>query len=225
MQIKKIHPWQVSLREALALQERLKHKLTISGEITSFRYVLGCDVAYGRGGIVVAAAVLMDMEKNIILEYKTATGITSFPYIPGLLAFREGPFILRALKRIRGPVDFIVFDGHGIAHPSRMGIASHIGLHIDVPSIGVAKSILIGHADEPGRKKGEFSFIYLEEERVGVCLRTRDGVKPVYVSPGNRIGIIEAKDAILKISKHFRIPEPLRHAHMIAGMRLRALVV
>ncbi len=222
MEIKTIHPWKVSIKEALKIQEDLRKWLVLCGGIRSYRYVVGCDVAHGSGGIVVACAVLMDMEKSTIIEYRTEAGVTTFPYIPGLLAFREGPFILSALKKIRGYVDFVIMDGHGIAHPRRMGVASHIGLHIDVPCIGVAKSILTGKADEPDKRRGSFTFIYHENEKVGVSLRTRDGIKPVYISPGNRSGILESKDAILRICGKLRIPDPIRHAHMIAGEILRS---
>lgn len=224
MKIKKIHPWNVSPKEAIRIQEELKNHLILKGEIKGFRYVAGCDVAHGKGGIVVACAVLMDMEKGIVIEYAIAEGTASFPYIPGLLAFREGPFILRALRRIKGDVDFVITDGHGIAHPRRMGIASHIGLHIGVPCIGVAKTILTGYVEEPDKRRGSFSFIYDSGEIIGVCLRTKDDIKPVYISPGNRLGIIESKDAILRISTKFRIPEPLRHAHMIAGKTLGSIL-
>lgn len=140
-----------------------------------------------------------------------------FPYIPGYLAFREAPAILKALSRVKTRIDLLMIDGHGIAHPRRMGIASHIGVIKDIPTIGVAKSLLVGKFEEPGYKRGSYSLLKDGDEVIGVTLRTRDGVKPVFVSIGHRVSLDSAITITLKSTKGYRIPEPTRIAHIEVG--------
>jgi deoxyribonuclease V len=135
------------------------------------------------------------------------------------LAFREGGVIIKAIENIKSLPDLIIFDGHGIAHPRSLGIASHIGVLLDIPTIGCAKEILCGEYKEPGKIKGDFEYIYMSKKKVGVILRTRNYTKPVFVSPGHRVGIIQAKDIVLRCCLKYRIPEPLREAHRLTRIK------
>jgi deoxyribonuclease V len=151
-----------------------------------------------------------------LIEETYAVTETLFPYIPGFLSFREGPVIINALKGLRKKPDIILFDGQGIAHPKGLGIASHIGVLLNAPTIGCAKSRLVGTYEEPGTKKGAYSSLLFIEEIVGAVLRTKDNVKPLFVSPGHRIDIQGSIDIVLACSQKYRIPEPLRRADFIS---------
>src|SRR5690606_30679403 len=143
---------------------------------------------------------------------------TSFPYIPGLLSFREGPAIMQALESITAQPDLLLFDGQGIAHPRRLGIASHIGVLTDMPSIGVAKSRLRGQVREPlGPQKGDWMPLWDKEEIIGAALRTREGVKPIFVSSGHRVSLESAIDFVMACTTRYKLPETTRHAHRLAS--------
>jgi deoxyribonuclease V len=149
------------------------------------------------------------------LDTATAQGPTSFPYVPGLLTFREGPILLRAFARLTTRPDLIIFDGHGFAHPRRFGLASHLGYLLDIPSIGCAKSVLIGEYREPDWRAGSFAWLIHQGERIGAAVRTRDGRRPVYVSVGHRMGLANALRIVLSVVTKFRIPEPTRIADIM----------
>jgi deoxyribonuclease V len=150
------------------------------------------------------------------LDVATATGRTSFPYIPGLLTFREGPILLKAFQKLEMKPDVMIFDAQGIAHPRGLGLASHMGICLDLPSIGCAKTPLFGKFTMPGRRKGNFEWIRVEEKKVGAALRTRDGVNPLFVSPGHRLDLRTSIQIVLACCRGFRIPEPLRLAHQLS---------
>lgn len=216
MLVKSLHTWDVSPREAVHIQESLRGEVLLRGAVHSLRWVAGCDVAYHPSRPeLIGGAVVWDVVKKIILEAHWVKGEVEFPYVPGLLSFREVPVILEALSRIRGRVQVVLVDGHGAAHPRGMGIASHLGLHLDVPTVGCAKSSLVGRWDLPGPRKGEHSWIFLDGMKVGAVLRTRDRVRPVFVSPGHRIGLQGALKVVLSCLGGRRIPEPLREAHLL----------
>jgi deoxyribonuclease V len=183
--------------------------------------VAGVDVSYDtRTPTVYAAVVLMRLHDHEILETATATRPATFPYIPGLLSFREAPAVLQAVTRLTRRPDCLLCDGQGIAHPRRFGLACHLGLLLDLPSIGCAKSILVGEYQEPPEKRGGFRMLIDRGERVGIILRTRDGVEPVYVSPGYRMSTQQAREIVLKATGRYRVPEPTRQAHLLVN-RLR----
>ena len=165
-----------------------------------------------------AAAVVWSIERGRVVEVAVAAKESSFPYVPGLLSFREGPVVLEVLSRLSVPVDAVMFDGHGIAHPRGFGLAAHLGLWLDVPTLGVAKSRLCGTNYEPRRKAGSKSVLHYKGDKVGFVLRTRDGTKPVYVSHGNNLGLAGAVRLTLRCCRGRRLPEPTRLAHIAAGM-------
>jgi len=211
----------IDLAAARRIQERLRRRVILDDEfldIREIKTVAGCDVAYDRyGKRVFAAVVVMEAGSFTVVEKVTFSGRASFPYIPGFLSFREGPVLLAAIKRLKTEPDVFLFDGQGIAHPRRMGIACHLGVILDKPSIGCAKTHLYGSYDEPAGGRGASSFIQDERgRRLGLVLRTRTGVKPVFVSPGHRCGVKMAGEVVMFWARKYRLPEPLRLAHILA---------
>jgi len=180
--------------------------------------VAGADVSYSRTTDRYFAAVIVmrypDME---VVEESTASGSSSFPYIPGLLTFREGPITLEAFRKLKHKPDVLIFDGQGVAHPRGFGIASHMGVLLGIPSVGCAKSVLVGDYKEPAKRRGSSSPLVYKGAEVGRALRTRDGVKPVYVSAGHMVDLSFACELVLKCSKGYRLPEPTRKAHILVN--------
>lgn len=186
------------------------------------RLVAGADVSHDRGSDRFhAAVVLLSLPGLETVEEATAEGRSPFPYVPGLLSFREGPLLLRAFRRLRGKPDLVLFDGHGIAHPRGIGIASHMGLLLGIPSIGCGKSLLVGEFDPPGPRRGDWTPLRHEGRRVGAALRSRAGTKPIFVSPGHAIGHAAALRWVLRCGEGYRVPAPVRRAHLLAN-RLRS---
>jgi len=221
MKVRKLHPWDVSPAEAIRIQEALRRRLDLGETRRPTETVAGVDVSYDtRTPTVYAAVVLMRLDDHEILETATATRPATFPYIPGLLSFREAPAVLQAVTRLTRRPDCLLCDGQGIAHPRRFGLACHLGLLLDLPSIGCAKSVLVGEYQEPPEKRGGFRMLIDRGERVGIILRTRDGVEPVYVSPGYRMSTQQAREIVLKATGRYRVPEPTRQAHLLVN-RLR----
>jgi deoxyribonuclease V len=182
--------------------------------------VAGIDVGFpgGRGRAAVAVLSLPDLR---LVDSTQAEADALFPYIPGLLAFREGPVILAALEKLSLVPDLLIFDGHGLAHPRRMGIATHIGVLLDLPSIGCAKSRLVGTHHEPSPTRGAQAHLYNEALVIGTVLRTQERVNPVYVSVGHRIDLERAIDFVLRCCTRYRLPEPVRCAHRLASSKRR----
>jgi len=210
-----IHPWNVSPKEGIAIQKRLAERIVRESSFRSPSTIAGVDVAYG-GGIGRAAAVLLNYPDLCVIDQVVARRPLTFPYVPGLLSFREGPVVMEALALLPKPPDLLMFDGQGIAHPRRLGIASHIGLLVDRPSIGCAKTRLVGSYEEPGRERGSMSLLHEGEEVIGAVLRTRSDVKPVFVSSGHRIGLQDAVQIVLDCGRGFRLPEPVRLADKLS---------
>jgi deoxyribonuclease V len=213
------HRWDLDRREAIAVQERLATRVVRRDQFGPVRTVAGVDVGFVAGDSVVkaAVAVLSFPGLDLIVE-ATAQLPTPFPYVPGLLSFREGPAILAAIARLGMQPDLYLFDGQGIAHPRRLGIASHIGVRLDVPTIGVAKSRLIGDASERlPVEKGAWVSLWDDGEVVGGLVRTRTAVNPVYVSIGHRVSLQSAVRYVLACTTRYKLPETTRHAHRIAS--------
>jgi deoxyribonuclease V len=214
------HRWDLSPREAVALQRELAPRVVTSGSPGPVRLVAGVDISVGgrfgrspgRGAVVVLSYPGLEPIEQSVIE-KAAT----FPYIPGLLSFREIPVLLPAFGQLGSAPDLLVVDGQGWAHPRRMGLASHLGLLLDVPTIGCAKSRLIGQFEGLGEVRGSFAYLYDRNEKVGAAVRTRAGTKPVCVSVGHRIGLDEAVDWVLGLAPRYRVPEPTRLAHQAAA--------
>lgn len=212
--------WPRTVAEARALQERLRDRVVARGGPRRVRLVAGADLAYRADGRWAwAAVVLVSLADGRIVESATAAGPPPFPYIPGYLSFREGPLVLAAFDRLAARPDLWLFDGHGLAHPRRFGLASHLGVLLDIPSIGCGKSRLVGEHEEPGPQRGDWSPLRMDGRTVGAVLRTRAGVKPIFVSTGHRIGLRPAMRWVLACSR-FRVPEPIRLAEALVE-RLR----
>ncbi|MFH1010818.1 MAG: deoxyribonuclease V [bacterium] len=207
-----------SAQEARGLQEMLRQRVQIVPLPSQVQTVAGVDVScdkdskWGVGGVVVC-----DAETLRVLEQASFHGPLSFPYIPGYLSFRELPLVLPAFERLSQKPDLVICDAQGLAHPRRFGLACHLGVALDCPSIGCAKSLLVGRYKEPGRERGARVPLMFEGEVVGTVLRTRTGVAPVYVSVGHRITLEEATDWILRITPSYRLSEPIRWAHKLVN--------
>lgn len=201
--------------EAKAIQRRLRVNVRIVPLKKTPRLVAGVDAAFTDKKII-AAACLYSFPELVPLEDVHVEEAISFPYIPGLLSFREGPAIIRAIKQLSRRPDVIIFDGQGIAHPEGMGIASHIGVLLHVPTIGCAKSRLVGDYREPGRAKGKFTALTYHDRIVGAVLRTRGNVRPVFISPGHLIDQKGAVRIVLQCTGKYRLPEPVRRADALS---------
>ena len=216
-----IHPWNVSPREAIEIQKNLAPLLRLTNLPQPVRHVAGTDVSASKGSTRVwAGAVVCSYPDLHVLEEAWSEGKSSFPYIPGLLSFREIPVLLEALSRLKTRADVILCDGQGIAHPRRMGLASHLGLLLERPTIGCAKRRLFGEFSNLNQEKGSFSYLLHKDRVLGAAARTRTGVKPVFVSPGDRITLEESLEIVFVCSPKYRIPEPVRRAHNLVT-RLR----
>jgi len=255
-----VHPWDLPYHEAVAWQRRLRRRLRTDRplDIAALRTVAGADVAYeprrrhrrGPGGNAaaptarfVAAVVVMRLPHLEVAETAAAAAETSFPYIPGLLSFREGPALQGAFARLSRRPDVVVFDGQGIAHPRGLGLAAHLGILLGCPAVGCAKSRLYGVTrGEPAARRGSRRAILAPQgpvrrrgghgtevlpfqpgERIGTLLRTRDGVKPVWVSCGHLVDLPSAERLILRTTRGYRLPEPIRAAHRLVNTELRRI--
>jgi deoxyribonuclease V len=206
-------PKTFSIAQARDLQVRLREKVRIATLQKEPKYVTGVDAAFS-GDAVFAAACLYLFPELDLLEERSAVLKLSFPYVPGYLAFREGPAIMAALALLTRRPDLILVDGQGIAHPRGIGIASSLGVLSGIPAIGCAKSRLVGEYEEPRGKKGDWSPLRFEDKTIGAVLRTRDNTRPLYISPGHKIDLESSIRLVLACTGAFRIPEPLRCADM-----------
>jgi len=221
MRIVHRHKWQVTTTEAKEIQIELAAEVLRVGYVYAPRLIAGVDISVnrwdktGRGAVVVLN--YPDLE---IVEIKAVTDKITFPYVPGLLTFREAPLILAAFEEITTTPDLVIVDGQGIAHPRRMGLAAHLGLCLGIPTIGCAKSRLCGESEEPAVEQGSRTELLDNGEVIGVVLRTRAGVKPVYVSIGHMIDLDGAVRWTAACCRGYRLPEPTRLAHQAAGGNL-----
>lgn len=207
------HPLNITPKEAICIQRRLAGAVRHVKPKKKIRTVAGVDVAFSRDDKkCFAAVVVWDITLKTIIETQTASKEINFPYVPGLLTFREAPAVLAALKKLKHTPDAIMYDGHGIAHPRRFGIAAHLGVLVGLPTIGCAKSRLVGEYRQPGPRRGSRTLLKDKGETIGVVLRTRDNVKPVFVSVGHKIDLETAVDTVLACSIGYRLPEPTRLA-------------
>jgi deoxyribonuclease V len=227
-----LHRWDLSPREAIAVQRELAALVVRKGGPARgrracpepSRRVAGVDCSIHRAEKRgTGAVVVLSYPELEVVEAAVAEAALSFPYVPGLLSFREVPLLREAFRKLRGPVDLLLVDGQGYAHPRRFGLACHLGLLLDVPAIGCAKSRLLGEHAEPARAAGSRSDLVDEGEVIGTVLRTRDGVKPLFVSSGHRIGLAEAEAWVLRCCRGYRLPEPTRLAHQAAAGRTSSI--
>jgi deoxyribonuclease V len=212
------HRWDLSPAEAKALQLELAERVIAETTFdpSEVQTVAGVDVSI-RKGVARAAAVVLKLTDLKPVDCAVSEAPATFPYIPGLLTFREGPTVLRALERLTIWPDLLIFDGQGIAHPQRIGLAAHMGVILDHPSIGCAKSRLTGTHAEPGNEVGDWEPLIDAGEVVGAVVRSRAGVKPLYVSIGHRVDLVTAIDLVLQCTRGYRLPETTRYAHRVAG--------
>lgn len=217
-----MHDWKLDVPGAMELQRRLAGQVSRSGGDITPRFVAGVDVSVERErGTASGAVVILEYPDFEVAEVKVIEGRVDFPYIPGLLSFRESPLILEACEQLSITPDLVLVDGQGLAHPRRFGLACHLGLFLDRPTIGCAKSRLCGRHDVPGVEPGDYADVVDEGEVVGVALRTRPGTNPVYVSIGHRIDLQSAIHWVMACCRGYRLPEPTRLAHLAAGGQLK----
>lgn len=218
MRVQALHGWDVSVAQAREIQLSLAKKVVAEDKVVSPHLIAGIDISSPDAqGVARGAAVILSYPAFDIVEVKEAQSKISFPYVPGLLSFRETPLILAACEKLINVPDLILIDGQGIAHPRRFGLASHVGLLLDLPTIGCAKSILCGHHQPMGEEAGSSAELLDKGEVIGAALRTRSGVKPIYVSVGHRIDLASALQWVMKCCLGYRVPEPTRLAHLAAG--------
>jgi deoxyribonuclease V len=215
MIVKELHPWKVTTAEAREIQERLRHRVCFDPPSGNFRLIAGADVSYNKfSPDLYASVVVIDLETRATIEELGIKEPAGFPYVPGLLSFREAPPLLRLFGRLRTRPDAVVCDGHGYAHPRRFGLACHLGLLLDLPTLGCAKTRLIGDYAPPPTRRGGQSPLREGEEIIGAVLRTRSGVQPVFVSVGHRMSLELACEIVLGLCPRFRLPETTRRAHL-----------
>jgi deoxyribonuclease V len=214
LKMRELHSWKVGVEEAIRIQESLRSRIILTEAFSEVKTIGGGDVGYSKNrDLLLGAIVVLSFPKMETVDSATAYGKIPFPYIPGLLSFREGPILIKTFQKLKMKPDVMIFDGQGIAHPRGFGLASHLGLWLDLPSIGCAKTHLTGEFALPRLSKGSFELIRKDGKRVGAILRTRDNVKPLFISPGHRIDLQTSIKLILATCQKFRIPEPLRIAH------------
>jgi deoxyribonuclease V len=216
-----LHSWDLTRGEAVEVQRRLRNLVRLQPLTRPVRAIAGADISYNKfSEFVYAGIVVLSLPDLRIVETAGVRSVSKFPYVPGLLSFREAPSLLEAWEKLKTKPDVLMLDGQGIAHPRRFGIACHVGVLLDLPTIGCAKSILVGKYGELGLVAGNRSPLVDRGEQVGVALRTKNKVAPVYVSPGHLIDLDSAIDLVLRSTTKYRLPEPTRQAHLLVN-RLR----
>jgi deoxyribonuclease V len=215
MKIKPLHSWELSPKEAALLQRSLAEQVKVSPCAFPIRTVAGTDISYSKiDNRLFAAVVVIDVATQKILETASHVEEAKFPYVPGLLAFREIPPLLEAFRKLKQCPDAVVCDGQGIAHPRKMGLASHLGLWLDLPTIGCAKTRLIGEYAEPEAAQGSLTPLSFKGEAVGVVFRSKKKTRPLFISPGHKMDSLGCVELIKRCLRGFRLPEPTRLAHL-----------
>ena len=218
MIISYLHPWDVSYKEAVRIQKSLRDKVNLKKIDKKIEYIAGLDVSYAKGSnIMWAGVVVLDFPSLNKAEERWSQRKVSFPYIPGLLSFREIPVLIDALRKLEIEPDLIFCDGQGIAHPRGLGLASHLGILLKKSTIGCAKSHLVGFYNEVGEGKGSYAYLIYQNRTIGAVVRTRSKVKPIYVSPGYGVMLDDCIKFVLETCSKYRIPEPTRQAHLLVN--------
>ena len=225
VRLQQLHDWNLTTAEARDLQTRLAMEVFRNGSVIAPCFIAGVDVSIRKSrGTGTAAVVVLEYPELNLVETKIMQGEIDFPYVPGLLSFREAPLILQACKQLTHTPDLIIVDGQGIAHPRRLGIAAHLGLFFDIPTIGCAKSRLCGTYREPSLEAGNYEELFDDNEPIGVVLRTKYNTNPLYISIGNKIAIEDAIFWVMRCCRGYRLPEPIRLAHEAAGGNLKTTI-
>jgi len=218
MDILDLHPWNVTHEEAVKIQKCLRDKVILKRIDKKINYIAGLDVSYAKGANAVwAGVVVLDFPSLVKIEEEWIQKKVSFPYIPGLLSFREIPALLEVLRKIEVEPDLIFCDGQGIAHPRGIGIASHLGVLLHKPTIGCAKSRLVGEFDPVGQDRGDYVYLRYQNRVIGAVVRTRSRVKPIFISPGYGVMLQDCIRFVLETCPTYRIPEPTRQAHLLVN--------
>ena len=232
MRVKQLHPWRVTPGEARKIQQQLRQQVIMADAFDEIRTVAGVDIGIKRdrekkeheltksrreSEIAKAAVVILSNPELELIDQVRVEQPIELPYIPGLLSFRESPSIIAAFEKLSTEPDLIIADGQGIAHPRRFGIASHLGLILDKPTIGCAKSRLYGRHSQPGIEAGSYAYLYDKDDIIGAAVRTRKNVNFVYISVGHKISLQSAIHYTLKCCRNYRLPQPTRLAHQVAG--------
>ncbi|MFC1955819.1 deoxyribonuclease V [Chloroflexota bacterium] len=222
MEVGKLHGWQVNTAQALEIQMRLANQVSGITEVINPCFIAGVDISVKRErGTATAAAVVLSYPELRLVETQMVKEELDYSYVPGLLSFREAPLILAACEKLTVTPDLVMVDGQGIAHTRRMGLASHLGLFLNTPTIGCNKSRLCGSHEEPGMEPGDYSELVDRDEVIVAVLRTKLAVNPVYVSIGHKIDLQTAINWVLECCRGYRLPEPTRLAHLAAGGNLK----
>ena len=213
-----MHAWDVSPKEAIEIQKALQTHVRLSDDFGEIKTVAGVDVGFEDNNTITRAAIaVLDFNTLEVVETAIARRPTTFPYVPGLLSFREVPCVLEAMLKLSAEPDLLLCDGQGIAHPRRFGIAAHLGLLLDIPAVGVGKSRLTGTHETVPLEKGSSVPLMDKGEQIGVVLRTRTNVSPLYISPGHRVSVDTAYQLVMHCVTKYRLPETTRHAHRLAS--------
>jgi deoxyribonuclease V len=218
IQVRRLHPWRVSQEQAVEIQKSLRSRVRVEKPCSPLRYVAGADAASSkRTDRVWAGVAVLRYPELEVLEERWLQGKSRFSYVPGLLSFREIPLLLKVMEQLQTEPDVILCDGQGIAHPRGFGLACHLGLVVEKPTIGCAKSRLVGKFSEVGAVKGSYADLWHEKQVVGAVARTRSGVKPLFVSPGHRMTLEASLKIVFGCCKKYRVPEPIRRAHALVN--------
>ena len=218
-----LHRWDLTPKEAVALQKELRDRVIVAPPDAPIRTVAGADISFNKfSSTIYAAIVVVDVETLAVVEERGVVTETRFPYVPGLLSFRETPALLEAWALLEQTPDAVMIDGHGYAHPRRFGVACHVGLLVGRPTVGAAKSVLVGRYDEPGEERGSWTPMIDKEEVIGAAVRTKNRVKPVYATVGHLVDLESAIDLVLRCDGGYRQPEPTRRAHLLVNEMRRA---
>ncbi len=218
MEIPQTHPWVQTVAKAKLIQNQLRSQVITTDKLSTVKYVAGVDVGFKDNyRTTQAAVVVLDFPQLQVVEKAVSQCPTTFPYIPGFLSFREIPALLQALAKIETTPDLILCDGQGLAHPRRFGLACHLGVLLNLPTIGVAKSLFVGEYEAVGREKGNWQPLKYEGDTIGAVVRSRSGVKPIYVSIGHRLSLPTAIDYVLHCTPKYRLPETTRQADKLAS--------
>ncbi|HEV2800454.1 MAG TPA: deoxyribonuclease V [Pyrinomonadaceae bacterium] len=215
-----LHDWKLQPREAVELQKRMRERVRVVPHAGRIETVAGADISFNKfSPVIYTGIVVLRLPSLEVVEEVGVVGETQFPYVPGLLSFREAPSVLEAWSKLKTEPDAVMFDGQGIAHPRRVGIASHVGLFLNRPTLGCAKSILVGRHEELDDERGSWQPLVdpKNEETVGAALRTKTRVQPIYVSPGHLIDLAGAIELTLRSDGGYRQPEPTRRAHLLVN--------
>lgn len=218
MRYRNFHSWDVSPSDAVRIQKDLQEQIVLEKSLENFSRIAGVDVSFSKEkDKATCGVIIFSFPELSVIERRVETTEIKFPYIPGLLAFREGPSVLSAFDKLETEPDLIMFDAQGIAHPRGIGLASHMGLILGKPSIGCAKTRLCGEYEEPEEKQGSFSYLKKEGKIIGAVLRTKEKIKPVFVSTGHEIDLEICIRTVLECCRGYRLPEPTRQAHLLVA--------